>query len=93
MSLKKKNTVILFKVESVYGTDPTPVGANALQVVSNLQVSPLKATVVERDLITGYFGQNERVTAAKESKISFEVEMAGHAALVIGAMPKIDPLI
>lgn len=93
MSLKKKNTVILFKVESVYGTDPTPVGANALQVVSNLQVSPLKTTVVERDLITGYFGQNERVTAAKESRISFEVEMAGHAALVKGAMPKIDPLI
>ena len=93
MSLKKKNTVILFKVESSYGVDPTPTGSNALQVVANAQISPLKTEVVERDLIQGFYGQNERVTVHKESKLTFEVEVGGHAALVVGASPKIDPLI
>lgn len=91
--MKRKNTVVLFKVESSYGVDPTMIGDNALQVVSNLQTSPLKTEVVERDLIQGFYGQNERVTAHKESKISFEVELAGHAGMVLGVMPKIDPLI
>lgn len=89
MSLRARKALILAKTESVYGTDPVPAGIDAFQV-SNLVVSPMEASVQERDIIKPFFGQAERLMSEIFSKISFDIELAGHAANVVGTQPKID---
>lgn len=91
MALKARRAVILAKTEAVYGVDAVPTGADAFKV-SNLQVSPMEASVQERDVIRPYFGQSERLMSEIFSKVSFDIELAGHGGGVVGAMPKLDRL-
>jgi hypothetical protein len=91
MSVLIRRTVILAKIESTYGTDPTPTGsANAIQV-SNLQISPLSANKVSRDLIRPYLGNSQELVTDKHIMIDFDVEMAGSGAL--GVAPAYGPLL
>lgn len=90
--LRARKALILAKTEVTYGVDPTAAGADAFQV-SNLVVSPFEASTVERDNVKPFFGQSERLMAELFSKVSFDIELAGHAANVVGAMPKLDRLL
>jgi hypothetical protein len=90
--LRARKALILAKTESSYSVDPSAAGVDAFQV-SNLSVDPLTGSTVERDYIKPYFGQAERLMSEIYSKISFEVEAAGHGAYVVGAMPKLDRLL
>ena len=45
-----RNTVVLAKVESTYGTDSTPTGTANSMLVSNLSINPLNAGNVDRAL-------------------------------------------
>jgi hypothetical protein len=92
MGLSARKKVILAKIESVYGTDSTPSGTDAM-LVTALDVSPMEAETVERNLFRSYYGQAERLMSQIFSKASFEVELGGHGAGVVGAKPKIDELI
>ena len=90
MALLTRRTAILTKIESTYGTDPTPAGTDAL-LVRNLTVTPIEADVVSRDIIRPYLGNYEQLLAQTRVTMSFEVEMAGSGA---GATaPKFDSLL
>ena len=90
--LRARKALILAKTEGTYGVDPVAAGIDAFQV-SNLDVQPMEASTVERDYIRSYFGATERLMSELFSKISFEIELAGHAAMVVGVAPKIDRLL
>lgn len=82
---------MLAKIESSYGTDPTPTGsANAL-LVRSLEISPFQSDVVERELIRGYMGNYETLHANQRVEVTFEVEMAGSGAA--GTAPAYGPLL
>lgn len=72
-----RNTAILAKVETTYGTDAVPTGgANAL-LVSNVSINPLNAQNVDRDNLRPYFGGSEQLIGTAYVEVSFDVELQG----------------
>ena len=81
----------LAKIESSYGSDPTPTGsANAVQL-RNLEIQPAESEVLSRDLIRSYLGNSPQLIANTRVVVSFEVEYAGSGTR--GTAPKYDPIL
>ncbi len=75
MALTRKR-LILVKKEVTYGTDSSPAGTDAL-LVRNLDITPIEADLVSRDLIRPYLGNSPQLLANSRVSITFQVEMAG----------------
>ena len=76
MALRTSQRLLLAKAETTYGTDSTPTGtANAI-LVRNLEITPIQADAVERELIRGYMGNFEVLLANQRVEVTFDVEMA-----------------
>lgn len=90
MSKLNRKRTILAKIESVYGTDATPSGSDAM-LVRNLNVTPIDAETVSRDLIRPYLGNSDTLLAQTSVKLDFEIELAG--AGIPGAAPAWAPLL
>jgi hypothetical protein len=91
MPLLSRKRTILAKTEVTYGTDSVPTGtANAI-LVRNLNITPLNAELVSRDLIRPYLGASEQVLASSYVTVDFEVEMAGSGTA--GTAPGYGPLL
>lgn len=91
MPLLQRKRVILAKIESTYGTDPTPTGAANAILVRNLTVTPQDADFVDRNLVRPYMGRSEQLAAGIRAMFEFEVEMAGGGTA--GVAPGIGPLL
>jgi len=89
MALLTRKRLILAKIESSYGTDSTPAGTEAI-LVRNLEITPLQADVVTRDLIRPYLGNFEQILANQRVEITFDVELAGSGAA--GTAPSWGPV-
>lgn len=74
-----RNRLLLAKAETTYGTSAAPAGTDAL-LVSNLEVNPLQVNLLDRELITPYFGNSEKVVGQRLVEVSFDVELAGSGA-------------
>lgn len=79
MPLLSRKRLILIETESVYGTDPTPTGVDAV-LVSDLNIVPMQSDVVSRDLIRPYLGASEQLLANTRVECTFSVELAGSGA-------------
>lgn len=79
MALLSRKRLVLCKSEGTYGVDITPDGTDAL-LVRSLEVTPIEADVVSRDLIRNYLGNSDQLLAQTRVSISFQVEMAGSGA-------------
>jgi hypothetical protein len=84
MALTRKR-LLLAKIEGTYGSDPTPVGTDAV-LVSNLSIQPLQLELKDRELILGYLGNTEKVVGQRLVGVSFDVEIAGSGTA--GTAPK-----
>lgn len=72
-----RNTVITAKIETTVGTDAAPTGAANAILVSDMNITPLDAKNIDRNLIRGYFGASEQLVGTASVKVSFTVELAG----------------
>jgi hypothetical protein len=90
MALLTRKRLILAKSETTYGTDSTPAGTDAI-LVRNLEITPLEADVVSRDLIRPYLGNSEQLLGSTRVGITFEVELAGSGTA--GTAPKYSSLL
>jgi hypothetical protein len=90
MSLLTRKRSVLAKIETTYGTDASPVAANAM-LVKNLSITPIDASLVSRDLIRPFLGNSEQLLTEKSVKIDFEVEYVGSG--VVGTAPGYDALL
>ena len=81
MALTRKK-FLLAKIESTYGTDPTPVGGSDAIQVTNLEVAPIEADNVQAAAFQGFIGNSTRGTlvANKRVSVTFDVELAGSGA-------------
>ncbi len=79
MSLNFKQKLIASKIEATYGTDSTPVGANAI-VTKNLKVTPMEADKLERNLDGSSLGNKGSAVTNKRTKHGYDVELAGAGA-------------
>lgn len=91
MALLSRKRVILAKIETTYGTDSTPTGAANAILVRNLEVTPLEAEVVSRDLVRPYLGSSDQILASTQVQVSFEVELQGSGTA--GTAPAYAPLL
>lgn len=72
--LKEQSQIILGKLETAYGVDPTPTAADAL-FVRNISVSA-EFDKADRNNITGFLGNQGAITTGAQLNIEFEVELA-----------------
>ena len=91
MSLLTRKRTILAKIETVYGTDPTPTGAANAILVRNVNITPQETEIASRDLVRPFLGNSEQLPVAIHAAVDFEVEIAG--AGTAGVAPAYGPLL
>ncbi|MEW8049312.1 MAG: phage tail tube protein [Candidatus Thiodiazotropha sp.] len=78
--MKWRDKLLLAKPEPVYGADSLPTAAaNAIQV-ANLELMPLEADLVNRNLMRGALGNELQLHVGAHVKMSFDVEITSSAA-------------
>lgn len=85
-----RKRLVLAKLETTYGVDSTPLGANAI-LISNLDVTPVDTEFASRELVRPYLGNFDDIPVATSVQVSFRVEIAG--AGVAGTAPGYGPLL
>lgn len=69
---------MLLKIESSYGTDPTPTaGTNAMLIMEGS--CKLMADKLDRNVDAAYFGAHPFVLVGKRAEVEFEIDLVGHA--------------
>jgi hypothetical protein len=82
---------ILAKIETTYGTDPTPTGAaNAIQAF-NVALTPLELEYEDRDVARAYLGHQDQIVVTGRARLTFECEVAGSGTA--GTAPAWGPLV
>ena len=76
MTLLTRKSLLLAKSESTYGTDISPAGTDAV-LVRSLEVTPIEADTVSRELIRPYLGGSEQLLANAHVSVTFAVELVG----------------
>ncbi|MAE21815.1 MAG: hypothetical protein CMK92_05230 [Pseudomonas sp.] len=74
--MKFQSKAILAKIETAYGTDPTPEGSDAIQT-KNLSITPYTGNMISRDLDRETLGGQEQININPYVELTFEVELAG----------------
>lgn len=77
MTRNVRNSAILAKLETTYGTDAVPTGSVNAMLVSNQQITPLTANNVDRAIVRPYLGASEQLVGTKYVELSFDVEIQG----------------
>lgn len=72
-----RKLAFLAETEVTYGTDPTPLAATDSILLRNVDINPVDANNVDRDLIRAYFGNSEQLVGTKTVTARFETELAG----------------
>ena len=88
-----RTTKLLAKIESSYGSNPTPVaGSNAIQV-TDIDVTPIESDNVQATAFQGFIGNSTRPTllANKRVAVSFGAELSGSGAA--GTASALSPLL
>lgn len=86
-----RKKALLAKIETTYGTDPTPTGAANAILASNVTLRPLEGGEVSRDNIQPYLGGRGEILVDTHVALEFEVEIAGAGA--VDTPPKYGPLL
>lgn len=90
MARNTRNTAILAKIETTYGTDAVPTGAANALLISDASFD-ITYNNVERNNIKGYFGSDEMLAGTRFVEMSFAVEISGSGAA--GTAPAWGPLL
>lgn len=84
--------VILAKVESTYGTDPTPVEGTDAILVENIGWANEGLRMNERPAVRANIGMLQQVYGGRLMTLTFDVELKGSGSAVDDA-PEIGPLL
>jgi hypothetical protein len=85
-----RNRNVFSKIESVYGTEPTPVGTDAV-LTSNLALQPYSGPTVSRNNDRSTLGGQSVVNTDPQAIVSFDVEMAGSGTATV--VPAYDAIL
>jgi hypothetical protein len=85
-----RNSFLLAKTETTYGTDPTVANTDALKIVS-MEINPITGTRVERALIKGSLGADRQPLANEHVGVTITFEWGGSG--VAATAPRFSPLL
>ena len=91
MAINWKSKVLLFKIETAYGTDATPTGAANAILATEVSLSPMEGNDKSRDLELPYMGAQPTIPTEVHYKLSFKVEAKGSGTA--GTPPVFGPLL
>ena len=91
MGRSTRKYAILAKLQPTAGVDSVPTGGANAMLVSNVQVNPLVANNVDRNLLRTYYGSSEQLIGSNYKELSFDVEICGGASA--GSAPAWGPLL
>ena len=80
MSRYVRNTAVMIKVETAYGTDAVPVAATDAMLLRKFTCKPIDAKMVKVPEVRPYFGMGLDLVGASFVSGSFEVSLAGSGA-------------
>lgn len=89
--LREQEQVIAVKLETVYGTDSTPAGANAI-LAHDITVRELEGDVAERKNFKGFLGNSGSIRLNSYCSVEFAVELCGVGAANLGDAPYYNSL-
>lgn len=90
MTLLFRKRIVTAKIETTYGTDSTPTGAEAI-LVRNLDVTPANTEFVSRELVRPFLGNFDDIPVATSVNATFQIELAGSGTA--GTAPAWGPII
>lgn len=82
--------IILAKIETTYGTDPTPTGALNAMLMKNVEIRPMEGQDVSRAIELPYMAAQEEFPAGLYSVLTGSVELVGSGST--GVAPAWGPL-
>lgn len=83
--------IILAKIETTYGTDPTPTGAANAMLMKGVEIRPMEGQDVSRNIERPYMGAQEEFPAGLYSVLTGSVELVGSGST--GVAPAWGPLL
>ena len=87
MSKYTRNQAILSKIETTYGSDPTPTLANGLLI--GVPTFSVNGREVTRDFLRATFSQQGSIVGEKTCNVKFPTELKGSG--VVGQIPQFAP--
>jgi hypothetical protein len=91
MSKLIRNALLLAKIQSAIGSDPSPTASANAMLVSNIEHNPVEAQFEERNNIKPYMGNSGQVQISCYGTVSFDVELQSSGEA--GTPPKFGPLL
>lgn len=91
MAIYRRSLILLAKLETTYGSDPTPTGALNAVRGKGVKISPMEGQDLPRDLDLPAMGNQGTIPADLHMKLEFEVELAPSG--VVGTAPAFGPLL
>lgn len=76
MPIYRRSLILLSKLETTYGTDPTPTGAANAVKAKNVKISPMEGQDLPRDLDLPAMGNQGTIPADLHMKLEFDIELA-----------------
>lgn len=73
--MKWESKILLAKIESTYGTDPTPAGATDAILATSVTLAPMEGQDVDRNLELPWTGDHRTIPAELHARLTFNVEM------------------
>lgn len=86
-----RKQIVLPKIETAYGTDPTPDGSSVVRTTSDLTWTPYQGETQTRDRLRDHFGATAEVNVGPNASLQFSVPLAGSGAA--GTAPSFGPLL
>jgi hypothetical protein len=86
-----RNSFLLAKTETAYGTLASAIGASDAVKVVSLEVNPLTGTRVERNLIKGFLGADRQPLTNEHVAVTVTFEWGGSG--VAATAPRFSPLL
>lgn len=73
--IRWKSKIILFKLETTYGVDPTPTGAANAVLATNVVFTPMEGEDVSRDLERPWLGAQPMIPTGLRGRMTARIEL------------------
>jgi hypothetical protein len=91
MPIKFKSKIILFEIETVYGTDPAPAGSTNAMLMVDVSLTPMEGEDESRNLEQPYLAGQPLIPVGKRVRLRGKVELVPSGTA--GTAPKWGPLL
>lgn len=91
MTIKWRSKILLARIETTYGTDSAPTGAEHAVLATDVQLTPMQGNDVSRELDLPWLGGQATIPAELHMRLTYKVELVPSGTA--GTAPAWGPLL